>query len=118
MSEKIIHSRIVHKHDIENNWINTSFVPKSGELVIYDIDESYDYVRFKIGDGITNVNLLSFVNDDVKNLIEKLVGDTPVGEQISTSIKDVLYKTPQELTIDEVNQVRENLKLDDYASKE
>ena len=29
-----------------------------------------------------------------------------------------LYKTPQELTIDEVNQVRQNLKIDDYASKD
>ncbi len=29
-----------------------------------------------------------------------------------------LYKTSQELTLEEVNQVRENLKLDDYASKE
>ena len=30
----------------------------------------------------------------------------------------VLYKTPQELTADEVNQVHKNLKLEDIASKE
>ena len=61
---------------------------------------------------------MPFIDDNVKNLISTLVGDTTVSEQISTSIKDVLYKTPQELTIDEVNQVQKNLKIDDYASKD
>lgn len=31
---------------------------------------------------------------------------------------EALYKTYQDLTLDEVNQVRKNLKLDDYATKE
>lgn len=56
--------RVVNKHDVEANWIKAvNFTPKQGELIIYDKDENYDYQRIKIGDGITNVNLLPFVDD-------------------------------------------------------
>lgn len=61
MAEKNIASRIVHKHDTEANWIKaTNFIPKQGEIIIYDIDSAYSYERFKIGDGVTNVNYLPF----------------------------------------------------------
>lgn len=61
MNEKNIKARIVHKHDIESNWLlATNFTPKQGEIICYDIDENYTYERFKIGDGITNVNDLPF----------------------------------------------------------
>ena len=65
MSEKNIKSRIINKHDIENNWNNNSqFVPSQGEIIIYDIDENYNFERFKIGDGITNVINLPFVDEN------------------------------------------------------
>ena len=61
MSEKNISSRIIHKHDIEANWNKaTNFIPKAGEIIIYDKDETYDYERFKIGNGITTVTALPF----------------------------------------------------------
>ena len=66
MAEKTIKSRIVHKHDSETNWNRaTNFVPKQGELIIYDTDTNYSYARVKIGDGITNVSLLPFFDIDV-----------------------------------------------------
>ena len=109
VAEKILHSRIVQKHDIESNWNSTDFIPKQGEIIVYDADENYTYERLKIGDGTTLVSSLPFISDDIRNLINILIGDTPVSEQISISIKDVLYKTQQELTVDEVNQVRQNI---------
>lgn len=61
MAEKKINSRIVHKHDTETNWKKaTGFIPKMGELIVYDIDDTYDYERFKIGDGATVVSALPF----------------------------------------------------------
>ena len=61
MTEKNIKSRITHKHDIEANWLlAVNFTPKQGEIIIYDIDDNYSYERFKIGDGISNVNILPF----------------------------------------------------------
>lgn len=67
MAEKIMKTRIIHKHDTEENWNKaTNFIPKQGELIIYDKDATYDYERFKIGDGETNVNSLPFVTDNLE----------------------------------------------------
>ncbi len=66
MSEKNIKARVVHKHDVESNWLlATNFVPKQGEIIVYDKDESYDYERFKIGDGVALVSALPFATDAV-----------------------------------------------------
>ena len=65
MAEKIIKSRIIHKHDTEENFDKaTNFYPKKGEIIIYDIDETHDYERIKIGDGETLVSDLPFVGDN------------------------------------------------------
>ena len=69
MTEKTINGRIVNKHDIEANWLKAvNFVPKQGEIIIYDIDENYTYERFKIGDGTHNVNELPFSNAYITDL--------------------------------------------------
>ena len=66
MAEKTIKSRIVHKHDSETNWNRaTNFVPKQGELIVYDTDTNHSYARVKIGDGTTNVRSLPFFDIDV-----------------------------------------------------
>lgn len=63
-TEKRINSRIIHKHDTEENWLKaTNFIPKEGELIIYDVDEEHDYPRLKIGDGHNYVQNLPFAND-------------------------------------------------------
>lgn len=62
--EKEMKARIVHKHDVESNWLKANgFIPKKGEIIIYDMDDSHDYVRFKIGDGQKNVNILPFCSE-------------------------------------------------------
>lgn len=68
MAEKNFNARIVNKHDIEANWNKaTNFIPKQGELIVYDIDSNYSYERFKLGDGTTVVNLLPFVVTAITN---------------------------------------------------
>ena len=99
MAEKNIKTRIIHKHDIETNWLlATNFTPKQGEIIVYDIDENHSYERIKIGDGVQNVNALPFVGDDLKTEIDAvdsridavsaLVGDTPVSDQINSAINE------------------------------
>lgn len=62
MAEKILNSRVINKHDIESNWLKAvNFIPKQGEIIIYDIDTVYSYMRMKIGDGVTLVNDLPFM---------------------------------------------------------
>lgn len=103
MAEKVLTSRIIHKHDIAANWSKaTGFTPRAGELIVYDIDTDYAYERVKIGDGVRNVNALPFVDDalratlvelinsvdDKVDAVSTLVGDKAVSEQIATAVAD------------------------------
>lgn len=61
MAEKTLNTRIVQKHDMQANWDKaTNFIPKAGEIIIYDADDNYSYARMKIGDGVTTVGNLPF----------------------------------------------------------
>ena len=63
MDTKTIKRRIVNKHDTAANWTKAiNFVPLNAELIIYDPDDTYFYSRFKIGNGIDNVNDLPFAD--------------------------------------------------------
>lgn len=43
------------------NWNKAiNFIPKAGEIIIYEEDDTHSYARIKIGDGKTNVNSLPF----------------------------------------------------------
>lgn len=81
MSKEVFGS-IAHRNDTAENWARAiNFSPKKGEIIIYNPDpigtdyteeviiegvtytvNSSTHVRFKIGDGITNVNALPFVS--------------------------------------------------------
>ena len=61
-NEKVFQSRIQLKHDIEENWLKAiNFVPKEGEIIIYDSDSNNPTPRFKIGDGVAVIGSLPFV---------------------------------------------------------
>ena len=63
MSDMRMKTRMIQKHAIESDWAKaTNFTPLKGEIIVYDIDDNYAYERFKIGDGIQNVNDLPFAN--------------------------------------------------------
>lgn len=111
MADKILNTRIVHKHDTAANWNKaTNFVPKQGELIVYDRDADYAYERIKIGDGATNVNTLPFVDDalsatlveqinavdDKVDAVSTLVGDTAVSDQIAAA--NVIHVGPTQPT--------------------
>ena len=90
-----LNTRIVQKNDTIQNWEEaSSFIPLKGEIIVYNSEENQNVPKVKIGDGETLVNNLPFID------------------------ANALYKIEQELTTQEIEQVRQNLKLDDYASKE
>lgn len=83
MTNKNIYSRMQQKHDVEANWIKAeNFIPKAGEIIVYDPDDSHTHSRIKIGDGATLVNDLKFNLDGyategyVESLFERLSSDT------------------------------------------
>lgn len=75
MAQKELNSRLILKHDIEANWVTaaarSNFTPKLGEIIIYDIDENYNHERFKIGDGVRNVEELPFYAGSWNDLTDK-----------------------------------------------
>lgn len=77
MAEKVLKARQVQKHDTEANWITAGtngFIPKKGEIIIYDKDSSHTTIRIKIGDGSSNVSSLPFLLDGyaTENQIENV----------------------------------------------
>lgn len=85
---KSIKTRIQNKHDIEANWLQaTGFIPLAGELIIYDVDDTHDLPRIKIGDGETQVSQLDFLNGDIDAVLEELANkaDKEHGTHVSYS---------------------------------
>ena len=88
--EKMINVRLQQKHDLEKNWNKASnFIPKVGEIIVYDADEIYSYPRIKIGDGIKFVNDLSFAND--LNTLNILHNDLILSDLINSYILNIDY---------------------------
>ena len=81
---KAIKTRVQNKHDVEANWSKaTEFIPLAGELIIYEPDSNYTYLRFKIGDGKTVVGSLPFLHT------VRTAGDITVDANSGTvSVKD------------------------------
>ena len=111
--EKQMKTRIVHKHDIEVNWQKAiNFVPKQGELIIYDdryVDTDgvehvvADAVRFKIGNGVDNVNDLAFISSDVILNVEQL----PEADIKS----NIFYRTAKSIGMFHMNIEGESLQI-------
>lgn len=76
-TEKTLKTRVKMKHGKESEWaLATKFTPLIGEIIVYDVDNNHTSPRFKVGDGLTNVNNLKFVNQD------ELVKITTLGDEL------------------------------------
>ena len=110
--KKYIDSRIINKHDVETNWNNNpDFIPSQGEIILYDIDEHYNFERFKIGDGITNVINLPFVipskvsqlendskflsEEQIKSMVESLNSDKTLRFYCIEDVTVIINGTPK-----------------------
>ena len=57
-----IKTRIINKHATAAVWdTKTSFIPLQAELIVYDIDSTHSFERYKIGDGKTPITQLPFL---------------------------------------------------------
>lgn len=67
-----ISARISHLCDTEENWnTKSTFIPKKGELIVYEPDTNYTYPRAKLGDGVTLLKELHFItiSEEVLNTL-------------------------------------------------
>ena len=80
--QKVLKSRLIQKHEYEVDWNNAvNFIPLEAEIIVYNAEADqngnlfegvtlpedrttpYTYARIKIGDGVTKVKDLPFVDD-------------------------------------------------------
>ena len=86
LSTKTLNTRVIQKHDTEANWIKaTSFIPKKGEIIIYDADSTHTIPRFKIGDGTTVVSSLSFCDAELQTAINTLETKSDASAKLTQS---------------------------------
>ena len=57
---KKIKAKFIPKHEKEVHWLQSSYIPDEGEMVLYDPDENYEYTRVKYGDGKRTITELPF----------------------------------------------------------
>lgn len=87
-TEKTLKTRVKMKHGKESEWaLATKFIPLIGEIIVYDVDNNHTSPRFKVGDGLTNVNNLKFVNQD------ELAKITTLGDELLAVKKDYVPNT-------------------------
>lgn len=81
-----LNTRIQIKVDTENAWnlVSTTFVPLSGEMCIYRMNDGS--IRSKIGDGTTAVGSLAFDDEAVRGLISTLSGTV---SSLSTQVTEL-----------------------------
>lgn len=60
MGEVEYNLKSVPFHATEAEWLSIDYIPRQGELIIYDADETYNYIRFKTGNGLSQANKLPF----------------------------------------------------------
>ena len=73
-SNNTIKTRIQLKSDTEANWNKAGpkdgslgFIPLRGEIIIYSADDTHAFSRLKVGDGVTNVVALPFIDAGTLN---------------------------------------------------
>lgn len=126
-NNKQIKTRLQQLHGYEADWIkagnNSGFVPLEGEEILYMAEteetelpeyrsEPITYNRKKIGDGVTNINLLPFENETLRNNIATLINDvqalentTATSEQLNAAIERITTleeKQATELIVTEI----------------
>ena len=65
MANKTLKTRIVLKHDSEENWDLATFKPLKGEMIVYDADANHSMPRIKIGDNENIPENLPFLFETV-----------------------------------------------------
>lgn len=84
-------------HGTEEEWlINNSYIPKQGEIVIYDIDSNYDYERIKVGDGVTVVaNLPFYLASEMDEIQEKIKNlDKMLDVEVDNNLGILIFSKP------------------------
>ena len=104
-NEKTLRTRIQNRHAPESYWVsNSTFVPRAGELIVYDVDSTHTEPRLKFGDGTTKIANLPFLTADIiAKLAEKADKASTVSNVAYDSTNKKITKTVNGTTTDVVS---------------
>lgn len=97
--KELKHIRIIQKHETEANWNKaTKFIPKLGEVIIYDPDANHTTSRIKIGDGTMVVANLPFVqqgfiDSELSNTSENAVQNKVIKSELDKKQDFLMLKS-------------------------
>lgn len=77
----------IQKHGVEEAWNGSSYVPRKGELIIYDPDANNNQARLKLGDGDKVAKDLPFIDAKLSKYIEEQL--TSINGNIDTIEDDI-----------------------------
>ena len=85
-------------HATETEWSteHLNYIPKQGEIVVYDKDDTYNYERIKVGDGLTSiVNLPFYLASEIDYVLGKLEAlENAVGVEIDENLNMLVFTKP------------------------
>ena len=88
-------------HATEAEWLEINYVPKQAEIILYDIDQEHNYLRFKIGDGLNQVKSLPF------SIMSKAETEVYINSYVASAghLKRVILDIDEELpNVDEADK--------------
>lgn len=99
LSGKKYNLKSIPFHATEDEWKSgalASYIPKQGEIVVYDIDGTYDYERIKVGDGVTVIgNLAFYLASELDYVLGKLEAlENAVDVEIDKNLNMLVFTRP------------------------
>ena len=110
-----INTRIQQKHDITENWDNaTGFIPKNGELIIYDDFEVKTYTVEENGESVERTVLVPNIKIGTGNAF---VQDLPFVDEVTRDrLLDHIYNNDIHVTVEDKQFWNNKINIDDaYA---
>ena len=79
MAEKMLKTRLINKHETEENWKKAiNFIPLMAEIIVYETDSFHTQARLKIGDGKTLLNELPFYGESLNSVWGDFANNTTI----------------------------------------
>lgn len=102
-NETTLKTRIQLKRGTYAQWeaVKTTFVPKDGELIIYEKDTN-NPPRLKVGDGTTKIGSLPFIGENVAKKIDSFGN---IEEETDTTPLEEKYYPTAKLVYDEIGKL-------------
>lgn len=86
--------RMIQKADTQEGWdANPLFVPFAAEFIVYKPDDTYPHSRLKLGDGVTPISQLPFIDTTLFLSAENISYGSTVLASFLDTLTRINYET-------------------------